>query len=70
MSLDVMRKTLRTRLRIISAFELHYGRKLKTAISNLLNLDKIEKLTKRSVSAKPDTLQEKSFIRDGFVSDQ
>ena len=55
-SLDVMRKTPHTRLKK-SAFELHYGRKPNTEISNLLNLDEIEKLTKRSVSAKPDTLQ-------------
>ena len=37
-----------------SAFELHNSRKPNTEISNLLNLDKIEKVTKRSVSAKPD----------------
>ena len=56
MSLGVMRKTPHTRLKK-SAFELHYGRKPNTETSNLLNLDEIEKLTKRSVSAKQDTLQ-------------
>ena len=69
MSLDVMRKTPHTRLKK-SAFELHYGRKPNTEISNLLNLDEIEKLTKRSVSAKPDTLQVYSFSGAGGVSDQ
>ena len=68
-SLDVMRKTPHTRLKK-SAFELHYGRKPNTEISNLLNLDEIEKLTKRSVSAKPDTLQVYSFSGAGGVSDQ
>ena len=69
MSLDVMRKTPHTRLKK-SAFELHYGRNSNTEISNLLNLDEIEKLTKRSVSAKPDTLQVYSFSGAGRVSDQ
>ena len=69
MSLDVMRKTPHTRLKK-SAFELHYGRKPNTEISNLLNLDEIEKLTKRSVSAKPDTLQVYFFSGAGGVSDQ
>ena len=56
-SLYVMRRTPHMRLKQ-SAFELQYGRKQpNTEISNLLNLDEIEKLTKRSVSAKPDTLQ-------------
>ena len=41
----------------IKAGELHYGRKPITEISNPLNLDKIEQLRKRSISAKPDTLQ-------------
>ena len=41
-----------------------------TEIGNLLNLDKIESLTKRSISAKPDTLQVYSFIGAGGVSDQ
>ena len=68
-SLDVKRKTPHTRLKK-SAFELHYGRKPNTEISNLLNLDEIEKLTKRSVSAKPDTLQVYSFSGAGGVSDQ
>ena len=31
-----------------AAFELHYGRKPNTEISNLLNLDETEKLTKHS----------------------
>ena len=69
MFLDVMRKTPHTRLKK-SAFELHYCRKPNTEISNLLNLDEIEKLTKRSVSAKPDTLQVYSFSGAGGVSDQ
>ena len=68
-ALDVMRKTPHSRLKK-SAFELHYGRKPNTEISNLLNLDEIEKLTKRSVSAKPDTLQVYSFSGAGGVSDQ
>ena len=68
-SLDVMRKTPHTRL-LKSAFELHYGRKPNTEISIILNLDKIEKLTKRSVSAKPDTLQVYSFSGAGGASDQ
>ena len=68
-SLDVMRKTPHTRLKK-SAFELQYGRKPNTEISNLLNLDEIEKLTKRSVSAKPDTLQVYSFSGAGGLSDQ
>ena len=68
-SLDVMRKTPHTRLKK-SAFELHYGRKPNTEISNLLNLDEIEKLTKRSVLAKPDTLQVYSFSGAGGVSNQ
>ena len=68
-SLDVMRKTPHTRLKK-SAFELPYGRKPNTEISNLLNLDEIEKLTKRSVSAKPDTLQVYSFSGAGSVSNQ
>ena len=69
MSLDVMRKTPLTRLKK-SAFELHYGRKPDTEINNLRNLDEIEKLTKRSVSAKPDTLQVYFFSGAGGVSDQ
>ena len=69
MSPDVMKKTPHTRLKK-SAFKLHYGRKPNTEISNILNLDKIEKLTKRSVSAKPDTLQVYSFNGAGGVFDQ
>ena len=69
LSLDVMRKTPHTRLRK-SAFELHYGRKPNTEISNLINLDTLEKLTKNFVSAKPDTLQVYSFNGAGGVSDQ
>ena len=69
LSLDVMRKTPHTRLRK-SAFELHYGRKPNTEISNLLNLHTLEKLTKYSVSAKPDTLQVYFFNGAGGVSDQ
>ena len=69
MSLDVMRKTPNPRLKKFAS-ELHYGRKSKTDISNLLNLDELETLTKRSVSAKPDTLQVYSFNDAGGVSDQ
>ena len=69
LSLDVMRKTPHSRLKK-SAFELHYGRKPNTEISNLLKLDNLEKLTKNSVSAKPDTLQVYSFNGAGGVSDQ
>ena len=68
-SVDVMRKTPHTRLKK-PAFELHYGRKPNTEINNLLNLDEIEKLTKRSVPAKPDTLQVYSFSGAGGVPDQ
>ena len=64
-----MRNTPHTRLKK-SAFELHYGRKPNTETSNLLNLDEIEKLTKRSVLAKPDTLQVYSCSGAGGVSDQ
>ena len=69
MSLDVMRETPHTRLKK-SAFEIRHSRKQNSGISNLLNLDKIEKLTKSSVSAKPDTLQVHSFSGAGGVSDQ
>ena len=69
MSLDVMRKTPHTRLKK-SAFELHYGRKLNTEISNLLKLDMVEILKKDSVLAKPDTLQVYSFNGAGGVSNQ
>ena len=69
MSLDVIRKPPHTRLRK-SAFQLHYGRKPNTEIRNLLNLDKIEKLTKRSISAKPETLQVYSSNEADVVSDQ
>ena len=68
-SLDVMRKTPHTRLKK-SAFELHYGRKPNTEISNLLKLDTVEKLTKDSVLAKPDTFQVYSVNGAGGVSDQ
>ena len=51
-----MRKTPLTRFEKF-AFELHYGRNPNTEICNLLNFDKLEKLTKRFVSAKPDFLQ-------------
>ena len=53
-----------------SAFELHYGRKSNTEISNLLKLDSLKKLTDHSVLAKPDTLQVYSFNGAGGVSDQ
>ena len=69
LSLDVMRKTPHTKLKK-SAFELHYGRKPNTEISNLLSLDNLKNLTKNSISAKPDTLQVYSFSGVGCVSDQ
>ena len=69
MSLEVMRKTHYTRVRK-SAFELHYGRKPSTEISNQLKLDMLEKLTKGSVLAKPDTLQVYSFNGAGGVPDK
>ena len=69
LSLDVMRKTPHTKLKK-SAFELHYGRKPNTEISNLLNLDNLKNLTKNSISAKPDTLQVYSFSGVGGASDQ
>ena len=50
LSLDVMRKRPHSRLKK-SVFELHYGRKPNTEMSNLLKLDNLEKLTKNSVSA-------------------
>ena len=64
-----MRKTPHTKLKK-SAFELHYGRKPNTEISNLLSLDNLKNLTKNSISAKPDTLQVYSFSEVGGVSDQ
>ena len=69
MSLEVMRKIPHTRLRK-SAFEPHYGRKPNTEIINLSKLDMLEKLTKGSVLAKPDTLQVYSFNGAGGVSNQ
>ena len=64
-----MRKTSHSRVKQ-SAFEEHYGRKPNTEISNFLKLGYLEKLTKLSVSAKPDTLQVYSFSGAGGVSDQ
>ena len=64
-----MRKTPHSRLKK-TAFELHYGRKPNTEISNLLKLDNLKELTNHSVSAKPDTLQVYSFNGAGGVSDQ
>ena len=69
LSLDVMRKTPHTKLKK-SAFELHYGRKPNTEITNLLNSDNLKNLTKDSILAKPDTLQVYSFNGVGGVSDQ
>ena len=69
LSLDVMRKAPHSRLKK-SAFELHYGQKPNTEISNLLKLDSLKKLTDHSVLAKPDTLQVYSFNGAGGVSDQ
>ena len=66
-SLDVMRKTPHTRLKQ-STFELHYGRKPNTEISNLLKLDMVEKLANDSVLANPDTLHVYSFNGAGGVS--
>ena len=67
--LDVMRKTPHSRLKK-SAFELHYGRKPNTEISNLLKPYNSKKLTNHSVLAKPDTLKLNSFNGAGGVSDQ
>ena len=69
LSLDVIRKTLHTKLKK-SAFELHYGRKPNTEITNLQSLDNLKNLTESSISAKPDTLQVYSFSGVGGVSDQ
>ena len=69
LSLDVMRKTSHSRLKK-SAFELNYGRKPNTEISNLLKIDNLKKLTDNSVLAKPDTLQVYSFNGAGGVSHQ
>ena len=66
MSLDVIKKTPHIQLKK-STLELHYGRTPRTGIRNLLNLDKIEKLTNCSVS---DSLQIYSFSGAGGVSDQ
>ena len=68
-TLDVMRKTPHTRLKKY-AFEMHYGREPNTEISNMLNVDKVKVSTKKSVSAKPDTLQVYSFNGAGVGSDQ
>ena len=67
LSLDVMRKTPHTKLKKL-AFELHYGRKPNTEITNLLSLDIRKNLTKNS--AKPDTLQVNSFNGVGSVCDR
>ena len=56
LSLDVVRKTPQTKP-IKSAFELHYGRKPNTEVTNLLSLDTLKNLTKNSVSATPGTWQ-------------
>ena len=56
MALDVMRKTLHTELKK-SAFESPYGFEPNTEISNMLDLDKLEKITKNSISAEQGTLQ-------------
>ena len=64
-----MRKTPDSHLKK-TAFELHYGRKPNTEISNLLKLDNLKELTNHTVSAKPDTLQVYSFNGAGGVSDQ
>ena len=69
LSLDVMRKTPHTKLKK-SAFELHYGRKPNTEITNLLNSDNSKNITKDSILAKPGTLQVYSFSGVGGVSDQ
>ena len=46
-----------------------YNREPNTNISSMLNYDKVKETTKKSVSAKPDTLQVYSF-NGGGVSDQ
>ena len=69
LSSDVMRKTPHPKLKK-SAFELHYGRKPNTEITNLLSLDNSKNLRENSISAKPDTSQVYSFSGVGGVSDQ
>ena len=69
MSLDVIRKMPHTRLNK-SAFELHNGWKPNTKISKPLKVVTLEKLTKNSTSAKPDTLQVYSFNGVVGVPDQ
>ena len=59
LALDVMRKTPHTRLER-SAFELHYGRKPNTEITNMMI---------GYISAKPDAIQVYSFSGDGGQSD-
>ena len=49
---------------------MHYGREPNTEISNMLNIDRVKKITKNSISAKPGTLQVYSFNEAGGVSDQ
>ena len=68
-ALDVMQKTPYTRLNK-AAFELHYGNKPNTKISNLLNFDALKKLMRTCISAKPDTLQVYSFNGAGGAPDQ
>ena len=69
MTLDVMRKTPRTKLKKIRLWTT-LRQKTEHDISNLLKIDMVEKLTKDSVLAKPGTLQVYSFNGAGDVSDQ
>ena len=66
---DVKRKTPNTQLKK-TAIEFHYGREPNTEVSNLLNLDALKEITKKCISAKPDSLQVYSFNGAGGVSDQ
>ena len=63
LALEVMRMTPHTRLKK-SAFELHFGRKPNTEISNLLGNN-----SNNCISAHPDTLQVYSFTNSELTAD-
>ena len=69
LSLDVIRKTPHTKLKK-SAFELHYGRKPSTEITNLLNSDNLKKPNKRFYFSETRYLTGILIQRVGGVSDQ
>ena len=67
--MDVTRKIHHTRLKN-PQYELNYGREPNTEISNLLNLNALENITKSyCFSANPGTLQVYSFNGAGGASD-